>query len=430
MDRHTPEHGGGRMRLEATQNRGLHRLLLYSHDSFGLGHLRRNLAIASRLLSRVAGLQIVLVNGSPAAGRFPLPKGLSLVSLPPVVKVGPEEYRSRDPRVEFGVVHRARAAIVADVAQRFLPDVFLVDHAPQGLKGELLPTFAQLRRYSPATRLLLGLRDVIDDPAVVRSVWKQQGVYETLETVYDRVLVYGDRDMFDVGDAYGLSPSVLAKTRYCGYLCQSRVADAAPVLPGCCDGRPFILGAAGGGEDGFDILMATLLAAEAVGVPSVIVTGPFMSSEAQSELKAAARRCGAAHLVEFAPGLQHLMATATATVTMGGYNTLCEIISTARPAIIVPRMWPRQEQAIRAAMFADRGLVSVVEPGPGLVLRLTSALRDALRRRRDGTTPVDRGGLDRLSTHLLDAAESAQPGLLQAPRRIHRQARMGDLVPA
>ena len=198
--------------------RRLRRLMLYAHDTYGLGHLRRNLAIASHLLRTTEQLQIVLVSGSPVAARFPLPRGLSLVRLPSVVKVAPEEYASRDGQVSFGIVSRARAAIIADIARRFQPDALLVDHAPQGMKGELLPTFEVLRRHVPETRIVLGLRDVLDDPTAVRETWAAQGVLDTLEDVYHRVLVYGSRDLLDVGAAYGIPARLRPRISYCGYV--------------------------------------------------------------------------------------------------------------------------------------------------------------------------------------------------------------------
>ena len=167
----------------------LRRVLLYAHDTYGLGHLRRNLAIAGRLLEHRPGLQVVLMTGSSVAERFPVPQGLALVRLPPVVKVGAEDYRPRDTRWDIELVRRARSAIMADAARRFRPDVFLVDHAPQGMKAELLPVYAALRSASPATRIVLGLRDVLDDAVSVQQTWSEQGAYETLETVFDRILV-------------------------------------------------------------------------------------------------------------------------------------------------------------------------------------------------------------------------------------------------
>ncbi len=388
-----------------SRSHNLHRVLLYSHDTYGLGHLRRNLAIARHLIEVVPELQVVVLTGSPAAGRFPLPRGVSLVSLPPVVKVAAEEYRSRDPRVEFAVVRRARAAIIADVARRFEPDVFLVDHAPHGMKGELLLAFDTLRSHSPRTRIVLGLRDVIDDAATIRSAWEQQGVFDTLERVFDHVVIYGRRDMLDLATAYGFPRSVRERTTYCGYLWRTGTSAAPEQIP---DGIPdrFVLATGGGGGDGLDVLIATLHAAEALGMPSLLVSGPLMDAGERCRLEAAVSASPGGRIVEFVPGLERLMKSAAAIVTMGGYNSLCEVVPTGVPAIVVPRVWPRREQAIRAALFAERGLVHVVDPGPALEARLLPVLRDALAspRQTGAAIPLD-DGFDRLCDVLMTEAD-------------------------
>jgi len=387
----------------------LRRLLLYAHDTYGLGHLRRNLAIATHLLRTTEQLQIVLVSGSPVAARFPIPPGLSLVSLPPVVKVAPEEYASRDGQVSFGIVSRARAAIIADVARRFQPDALLVDHAPQGMKGELLPTFDVLRRHVPETRIVLGLRDVLDDPATVRRTWAAQGVLDTLEEVYHRILVYGSRDLLDVGTAYGIPARLRSRISYCGYV--ARGAEAlVPGVPGGGVDLPrgaYVLGTAGGGEDGVAVLRATLRAAAALDVECLLVTGPLMPEHIRSELAAEATSAGRSRVVEFVTDLERVMAQASAIVTMGGYNTLCEAVVTGVPTVVVPRTWPRQEQAIRAAMFADRGLVRVVDPGEGLEERLAISLGAAMRDGARSAMPIDLDGARRVRDALLD--EVARP---------------------
>lgn len=389
---------------------GTLRLLLYSHDTYGLGHLRRNLAIAKHLLGAIPDLQIVLLTGSPSADRFPVPPGLSLVRLPPVVKVAVDEYRAREPGLDFGHVRRARAAMIADVARRFAPDLFLVDHAPQGMKGELLPAFNTLHRFSPRTRIVLGLRDVIDNPVTVRASWDRAGVMETLERVYDRIMVYGSREMFDVATAYGFSPAVRARTAYTGYLWRTPVPPARELLPSGYLDEPFVLGMAGGGGDGYAVLAATLRAAETLGLRSLLVTGPLMAPAERMRLVEAVRASRHGHVLEFHPCLESVVSAARAVVTMGGYNSLCEIVPTGVAAIVVPRTWPRREQAIRAELFAAHGLARMVVIGSALETQLAAALAEAfaMPRRVAITNPAE--GFERLCRLLL--AEVERPGAL------------------
>ncbi len=386
----------------------LRRILLYSHDTYGLGHLRRNLAIAGHLLRTIDQLQVVLVSGSPVASRFSLPRGLQIVSLPPVVKVAPEAYNARDNEIGFGVVSRARAAIIADVARRFRPDVLLVDHAPLGMKGELLPTFETLRRDVPGARIVLGLRDVLDDPDDVRRAWDAEGILARIEQVYDRILVYGSPDILDAASAYGIVGSARERVSYCGYI--SRVderplAFPRPVAP---SGARYVLGTAGGGEDGFEALLATVQAATALDLDALIVAGPLMHREGRERLVAdAAKAGGRVQVVDFVPDMDEAMAGASAIVTMGGYNTLCEAVASGVPTVVIPRTWPRREQAIRARLFEERGLVRVVEPGDDLAGRLAPRLREALGDRRRLVPGIDLHGARRVREALLGEAAAA-----------------------
>ncbi|HUY60602.1 MAG TPA: glycosyltransferase [Candidatus Dormibacteraeota bacterium] len=409
--------------MNARSRGALRSILLYAHDTYGLGHLRRNLAIADHLLRAHPGLQAVLMSGSPVAERFTLPAGLSLVHLPPVVKVGPERYRPRDQRLDLRLVRRARTAIMADVARRLRPDVFLVDHAPQGMRGELLPVFDALRQASPATRIVLGLRDVLDDPATVRRTWTADGVYRTLDEVFDRILVYGSAGLLDLGAAYGLPPRVAAKVSYCGYLARPAAAATRP------NPATVVVGTAGGGGDGAEMLAATLTACRALSLPSLVVTGPLMAPADRRALEAQAATDPRARALEFVSDLAATITGASAVVTMGGYNTLCELVRSGVPTVVVPRVQPRREQAIRAQLFAGRGLVQVVEPGRDLAARLEPALSAALAAGRRATpADLDLDGLPRLAGILEEEAARSRLAR-QVPERTE-PARPRVLVPA
>ncbi len=386
-------------------NNVLRRVLLYSHDTYGLGHLRRNLAIAEHLLGQHPHLQVVLMTGSSVADRYDTPPRLQVVQLPPVVKVGDEDYRSRDPRWSTDLVRRSRCAIMKDTARRFRPDVFLVDHAPQGMKKELLPVFDELRVSSPRTRIVLGLRDVIDAPQVVRANWSGTDTYQTLETVYDRILVYGSAELFDVVSLYGLPEVVASKLTYCGYV--SRHVD---VRRGRDDVEDFVLGVAGGGGDGAQVLSTTLRASEELGRRCVVMTGPLMSRSDHDDLARQVARHPHARLVEFVADPSDMMRRARVVVTMGGYNSLCELVALGTPTVVIPRVEPRREQAIRAKIFAQLGVVALEMPGEDLTSRLRATLERVLGSAtagpaRVGSAPaLDLDGLTRVDAALVAEA--------------------------
>ena len=67
-------------------------------------------------------------------------------------------------------------------------------------------------------------------------------------------------------------------------------------------------------------------------------------------------------MIEFDNRMEELIAGAKAVVAMGGYNTYCEILSFDKPALIVPRVAPREEQLIRARRAAELGLIEMLLP--------------------------------------------------------------------
>ncbi|MHB1536391.1 MAG: glycosyltransferase family protein [Acidimicrobiales bacterium] len=357
--------------------RPLSKVLLYSHDTYGMGHLRRNLVIARQLLADPA-TRVVLASGSPVLDRVARPARLVCVQLPPVVKTGVDQYRSIDTNVSVSLVSRARSAVLSDVATRWQPDVLLVDHAPQGMKGELLPVFETLRSRCAQTKVVLGLRDILDDPSRVQATWEAQGIYDTLDAVYDQVVVYGDRDVFDLVPAYRIPEPLASRIEYCGYVVGDR-PERALRPAGLSAGGEYVLGTVGGGGDGVEVLIAVAHAATAAGLEAVLCTGPLMSGADRRRLGAVTDGRSGMVVVEHLDDLAAVACGARCVVTRGGYNSLCELINLGVPTVVVPRVWPRREQLLRARAFATRGLVHLVDaPDETLVPVLARAMAAAM----------------------------------------------------
>lgn len=229
--------------------------LLYCHDTFGLGHLRRTLALVGELRRRWPGLSALIATGSPLAHRFCLPDGVDYLKLPAVAKQGDGLYAARTLALRFDEISALRRDLLVAAARHLRPDVVLVDNVPGGLAGEVVPALRALRRAG-TTRLVLGLRDIVDDPVRVRRAWTHDGSYTLLDEVYDRILVYGDENVFDAVGEYGISAAAAAKTRHVGYLRRIVAVDSRWRR----GSLPLVLVTAGGGEDGEPLLRAALAA--------------------------------------------------------------------------------------------------------------------------------------------------------------------------
>lgn len=372
--------------------------MLYSHDSYGLGHLRRTLALSRYLRSGSRGLSQLIVTGSPFAHALVLPDDADYMKLPAAVKVGPDEYRARSLPLELRELRDLRADLVLAAARHLRPDALLVDHTPAGLRGEIVPTLRFLKEERPWVRLVLGLRDVVDAAPRVRQAWTREGVYELLDDIYDAILAYGDEDVYDVAREYALSPQAAAKVRYVGYIGTRpgvRKAEHVRAELGLGDG-PLVLVTAGGGGDGYELLEAAVGAAETARERSLnwlFVTGPLMPAAERDRLLERVPPDASIRFVSFVDDLPGYIAAADAVVSMGGYNSVCEILSTATPGLIVPRVTPRDEQLIRAELLSERGLVRMLHPAELTPRRLLREVMRLLTCPAAGT-PVCLDGLD------------------------------------
>jgi predicted glycosyltransferase len=371
---------------EAAATGGRPRVAYYSHDTYGLGHLRRTLKVAAHVRQHWPDASQLVVTGSPFAHGFPMPPGADYIKLPSVVKTGRDRYVARSLGLDFEAIRDLRSQLLADAVDRFRPDAFIVDHAPAGMAGEALRALGLMKDHFPASSVVLGLRDIVDDPAVVRRAWRTANVYALLDDVYDLIVVYGLRNICDVAVEYQLSPRAADKVRYVGYLSGTTRSGLPPNVRSDLGLRTdhLVVVTAGGGGDGYHLLRALAEGLAIVDGPlpfdCVAISGPLMAKSQRDELRAALRGHAGVHYLDFVDDLAAHLAAADLVVSMGGYNTVCEVLDSGRPALIVPRTQPRREQLIRAEALARRGLVSILHPKQlspqGLMSEIARLLRE------------------------------------------------------
>jgi len=340
------------------------RLLIYSHDSFGLGHLRRCRAIAHHLVERFADLSVLILSGSPIVGSFDYKARVDFVRVPGVIKLRNGEYTSLHLHIDPEHTLAIRSSIIRHTAEVFDPQVCLIDKEPLGLRGEVRDTLAMLK--ARGTRLVLGLRDVIDEPAALMEEWERKQVYPAIRDFYDTVFVYGPPEVFDpLAELPGFD-EFAAKVRFTGYLRRTLPAHEGPchVTENALPAEPYLLVTPGGGGDGEGLVDAVLRAYEHrpdLATPAVILFGPFMHSGDRFGFLARAERLPQVHCLTFDAHVERLYAGASAVVAMGGYNVFCEILSFDKPALLVPRTRPRREQWLRASRADWLGVVRMLE---------------------------------------------------------------------
>jgi predicted glycosyltransferase len=350
----------GHLRMAARRTN--RRILIYSHDTLGLGHLRRCRAIAHALVERNSDLSVMILSGSPIIGSFDFRSRVDFVRVPGVIKLRNGEYTSLNLHIDIEETLALRASIIKHTADIFDPDLFLVDKEPLGLRGEVKDTLTMLK--ARGTPLVLGLRDVLDEPNLLVPEWERKNVVPALRDLYDAIWVYGLPELHDPLSGITLPQSVHRKVFYTGYLRRTAPQLTSAVATRFALGdEPYLLVTSGGGGDGEALTDWVLRAYEAdKDLPwrALIVTGPFMQPEFQAEFLKRASRLRKVEAITFDAHMESLMANAAGVVAMGGYNTLCEILSFDKRALIVPRTTPRLEQFIRAQRFQDVGLSAML----------------------------------------------------------------------
>ncbi|MGB0554344.1 MAG: glycosyltransferase family protein [Alphaproteobacteria bacterium] len=337
------------------------RVLIYSHDTFGLGHLRRCRTIAHALVEKYKGLSVLILSGSPIIGSFDFRARVDFVRIPGVIKLYNGEYTSLGLHIDLSQTMAIRASIIRHTAEMFAPDLFIVDKEPLGLKGELQETLSIMK--ARGTALVLGLRDVMDEPTLLRREWKSRNLLPVLEEIYDEIWVYGHDKFWDPLAEMDVPAFVREKMIYTGYL--RRTVPQATKLPPVVDlEQPYLLVTAGGGGDGDQMIDWVLRAYEtgAELMRAVLVLGPFMRPEIQAEVHERVASLDAVEVLTFDSHLELLMEKAAGVVAMGGYNTFCEILSLDKPALIMPRVAPRKEQLVRAERASELGIARMFVP--------------------------------------------------------------------
>jgi len=382
------------------------RIVLYSHDTFGLGHLRRSRALATALTAANPTASALILTGSPVAGRFAFPQRVDHVRLPGVTKLPDGSYISQTLGLDIDEVTDLRARLIETTLEAYEPDLFIVDKEATGFRGELIPALDALMDHGK-TCCVLGLRDVLDEQDVLATEWERKGAFAAIEDYYDDIWVYGPKSFYDPVADLPLSQSSRDRMHWTGYLRRGTL-DGAPET-----GRPYILVTPGGGGDGeamVDLVLSAYERHSDLTMCAKFVYGPFLAGDTRAEFEKRATALGdRISTVGFESKIEHLYAGAQGVVCMGGYNTFCEILSFDKRAVIVPRTRPRKEQFIRAARAEELGLVSMLSEERGELT--VDAMAEAIRRLPSQNKPSEAG------------ADALMGGLTFVTRRVEQLLR-------
>lgn len=368
------------------------KILLYSHDTTGLGNIRRTLLLADAMLEEYSGAAILIVTGSPMIHAFRIKAGIDYIKLPCLDRVDSERYEPRFLRRFSEEIYRTRRYLLRMTVTGFEPDLMIVDKRPQGIDGELMEALEALRSNGRRTRLVLGMRDILDSPQRTRDSLRRSGAFETIERLYDEVWIYGEERFYATATEYDFPAAVREKSHYCGYLRRPTAAR-----DGSGGDVPRVLVTAGGGGDGADLIQAYLSGLSDLPrrtrLRTTIVFGPQLPEQRRQQFRHQYSHMRDVEMLDFDAHLEHHYARADVVVCMAGYNTICELLSFELRAVLVPRSEPVEEQTIRARRLHELGLFDIVEPGQLDPKRLLSKVLGQLAAPKQTHSSLELGGL-------------------------------------
>ena len=138
------------------------RLLIYRHDSFGLGHLRRCRSIALSLVARNPKLSVMIISGLPLIARFGFHPQIHITLVPGIIKTDADEYRALSTEHDIHDAIEQRSRIILETAQSFQPNLLLVDKEPLGVRGEVQAALEWAKQHSVP---------VVENPPVARALY-------------------------------------------------------------------------------------------------------------------------------------------------------------------------------------------------------------------------------------------------------------------
>jgi len=383
------------------------RIMVYSHDAFGLGNIRRMLAICEHLLSEIPQLSILLLSGSPMLQGFRLLRGLDYIKLPCLNRDNSGELAVKYLGMDVDNTVKMRSELIFSAAVNFQPDLFLIDKKPLGIKNELTATINYLHDKLPKTKLVLLLREILDIPEKTISEWQKNKYNQVIDKFYQLLLIVGSQEVFNFCEEYKLPATIADKAKFCGYIRRPQGCKISPSVSQelkLKSEEKLIIVTPGGGQDGYELINTYLQGQELLNnskyrIKSLVFCGPEMPKKQKQELYQTAAKFPQVQIREFTDDLISYLSAADVVVSMGGYNTICEILSAAKPAVVVPRIKPSQEQLIRSQRMESLGLLRSIHPEQLTSENLITQIFQILDNPQNSQN-IDLGGLSRITHHI------------------------------
>ena len=370
-------------------------VLIHVQHLLGIGHLQRARHIGAALAAR--GIAVTLVSGGlPVSGFAPAP-GLHLIQLPPIRALDAHfALVDGNGRPVDDALRAARRDALLQAFAQTQPDIVVIEGFPfarRAFRFELDPLIAAARQAG--TPVICSVRDIVnprDDPA------RHREIVDRVRADFDHVLVHGDPNLIPFEASFPAAAQIGDQLRYTGYVAGPR----SPAPTSASSGE--VLVSAGGGPSGYALLQAAI-AARRLGcvaeAPWRLLAGAGLPG---AEFAALVDAAPAGVVVErFRADFRDLLGGCRVSVSQAGYNTVLDILSARKRAVLVPFAEERErEQLLRAEHLAALGAAELVRESEQSPQRLAAAIERAASR-APAALEIDMNGAE-TSARLIAAA--------------------------
>ncbi|NJK69534.1 MAG: glycosyl transferase [Microcoleus sp. CSU_2_2] len=345
------------------------KLMFYCQHILGIGHLVRSMEIVRGL---VTDFEICFVNGGKTIAGFEIPAGVEVVNLPAIET--DSEFQNLavvDDNRSLEEVQEFRKDRLLEIFNSFQPDILMIELFPFGRRRfsfELMPLLEQVKAKGRVTKVVCSLRDIV----VTKQDQErhEEKICKLMNQYFDLLLIHGDRQFQPLEESFSRISDLNCKVHYTGYVVQS-----SPVNPVLNDEdkavlksrKPIILASIGGGRFGHELLESLVEAAPIiewiVEHQIQIFTGPFFPDEKFAQMQASTANQPNINIQRYTPNLLAYMEKADLSISMGGYNTTMNILTTGVRSMMLPFVGNGDlEQTIRSQKLEKLGILNVIRP--------------------------------------------------------------------
>lgn len=399
------------------------KVMFYCQHVLGMGHFMRSMA----LIRGLKGFQVCFLNGGEMIPGFEFPDSVEVVNLPPLKSDAAfKEIQGVDGQ-SLAEIQQARVGRLLAEFERFQPDAVIIELFPFGRKKfafELIPLLARIRLKGSAVKVVCSLRDIlVSRPDQARY---EAQVCALMNRYFDALLIHADPSFQRLEETFTRVHELNVDIKYTGYVVQgtpdltASVEDLTDFAKPVKNDEPLILVSIGGGRVGYELLVSAIEASDLIyaALPHrmLIFGGPYLPAEQFLQLQALAADKPHIILRPYTTHFLDFLRQADLSISMAGYNTCMDILSTGVRAMV----WPftggdNNEQTLRANKLELLGLVSVISPDELQPLRLAEKIAQQLRTEPTSAT-LDMSGVKKTAAFLTNLLQEKNMSLSKSQR--------------